>query len=214
VHWSFISANVIMVSYFLAGNRNYIYLPLALVSFFLPQLMTPYFNMIAFRLGGALQNRYEMYSATDYGMAVRESAAGAAWFLKIGSDLVLYYLLLAIIIIQYRVRSLEKTQYERNLFSFLLLFLAFVNFGMVIPSFGGRFLTVFFMFSTLYVFLYFIKQTSDKISLLTFIGLFPMALYTAIGFRQGSDSLNAWIFVPGFGLPFVVPGLSIADVLF
>jgi len=41
-----------------------------------------------------------------------------------------------------------------------------------------------------------------------------MALYAAIAFRQGSVSINAWIFTPGFGLPLLVPGLSIADLLF
>jgi hypothetical protein len=214
VHWSYISANAVLIIYFLAGNRNYIYLPLALLSFILPQLMTPYFNLIALRMGGAIQNRYDMYSGVDYGIIRQETAVQAAWFLKIGYDLVLYYLLLAIIVIQYKSKSLVKGKAEENLFSFLLLFLAFVNFGMAIPSFGGRFLTIFFMFATLYVFLYSIKLTGEKINPLSLIGLFPMLLYTAIVFRQGSDSLNAWIFAPGFGLPFFVPGLSVASLLF
>jgi hypothetical protein len=176
--------------------------------------MTPYFQVIAFRMGGAIQNRYEMYAGTDYGTTIQETAAEAAWFLKIGYDLVMYYLLLALIIVRYKSKSLFKEKAEENLFSFLLLFLAFVNFGMGIPSFGGRFLIVFFMFATLYVFLYSVRLSEEKISILSLIGLFPMVLYTAIVFRQGSDSLNAWIFAPGFGLPLLVPGLSVSSLLF
>jgi hypothetical protein len=89
-----------------------------------------------------------------------------------------------------------------------------VNFGKPIASFGSRFQIIFYLFATLYVFIYYTKQSGTKINLLTLVGLFPMLLYVAVTFRIGSESINAWLLTPGFGLPLVVPALSIADFLF
>jgi len=89
-----------------------------------------------------------------------------------------------------------------------------VNFGKAIPSFGIRFQIVFFMFATLYVFMSVKKLPGNKIHGLTLLGLFPMILYAVVVFRQGSDSINAWIFMPGLGLPLFVPGLALSELLF
>lgn len=214
VHWSFISANAILVIYFIAGNRNIVYLPLALSSFIIPQLAAPLFRTLALRLGGGMQQRYANYSSEGYISAVQEGTAQTAWFMRITSDLVFYYLLIAIAVIQLRHRSLMNGKAERNLFSFLLLFLAFVNFGMPIPSFGERFMVLFFLFATAYLLLYFVKLPGDKIYFLVILGLFPMMLYSLINFRLGTESINAWLFSPGMGVPFYAPLLSLYEVLF
>jgi hypothetical protein len=214
VHFSFLSANVILIIYFFVGNRNFIYLPLAIVSFVVPQLFSPVFQSISLRLGGALQDRFEGYSNVDYIIGIKESYEHAAWFLTLSNDLVFYYFFLAIFVIQLRYGFLMKEKAERNLFSFFLLFLSFVNFGKGIPSFGGRFQIILLLFATLYVFLYFLKQAENKTNLLTWVGLFPMVLYAAVTFRVGSESISAWIFTPGLGLPLFAPVLSIADFLF
>lgn len=214
VHWSFVIPNAILLIYFFVGNRNIFYLPLVLASFVLPQFMTQYFSLISLKLGGSLQNRYEMYSDSSYVAGVQESAADLSWFMKIGSDLVFYYLLLVIIVARLKSRSLDRDKAAENLFSFLLLFLAFVNFGMGIPSLGVRFRMVFFIFATLYIFMYLVRFPGKKINVLTLIGLFPMLLHTAIAFRQGSDSINAWILSPFLGLPLLTSGVSVASLLF
>jgi hypothetical protein len=214
VHWSFLSANVVLIIYFLAGNRNIIYLPIAFASFVLPSLITPVFQSISLFLGGGLQGRFENYSNENYIIYRQEDLEQAAWFLQIGNNLVLYYLLLALIVIQIKSGYLMKEKAERNLFSFLLLFLSFVNFGKAIPSFGSRFQLVFFLFATLYVILYSVKLKGKGINLLTIFGLFPMILFTAVTFRQVSVTINAWILTPGLGFPLLTPVLSISDLLF
>jgi hypothetical protein len=214
VHFSFLSVNAILVIYYFAGNRNFIYFPLAVVSFVLPKLIAPYIQLLSFRLGGGLQSRVNMYTNEYYIASIHQQSEQVAWFIQIGNDLLFYYLLFAIIVIQIWRRYAMKEKAEKNLFSFILLFLAFVNFGKNIPSLGARFQIVFFLFATLYLFLYMLKMPGGKLNLLTIIGLFPMALFAAIAFRQGSESINAWIFTPGFGLPQLVPGLSIAELLF
>lgn len=214
VHFSYILASIVLIIYFFAGNRNVIYLPLAVASFFVPQLFAPLIQSFSQRLSGGFEARYEDYSSEYYIQAVQEGYANAAWFMSLFNALVFYYLLFAIMFIKVRFGNLMQGKEERNLYSFLLLFLSYVNFGKVIPTLGGRFQTIFLLFATLYVFMYFLKLPGKKIHLLTLIGLFPMLLYIAVRFRQGADTINAWIFAPGMGVPLLAPGLSLAELIF
>jgi hypothetical protein len=215
VHFSFLAANAILVIYFLLGNRNKIYFPLLVLSFILPELIAPILeSSSSFISSAALKGRIEMYTDQAYVLTIQESFEQVAWFMKIGSDLVLYYLLFAVIVIQFLIRKKTVQTPDKNLLSFLMLFLSFVNFGMPIPSFGGRFMILFFLFGSLYVFRFFSKENSDRLAPLTIIGLFPMMLFAAITFRQGSETMNAWIFSPGFGIPWIMPELTVFEVLF
>ena len=94
-----------------------------------------------------------------------------------------YYFLGVSIFIYFINRTKENTPQEKSLFSFILLFLSFINFAKVIPSFGGRFEVVFFMFAALLVFLHLIKQQSNKLHVFTIAGIFPMLLYSGLGQR-------------------------------
>jgi hypothetical protein len=122
--------------------------------------------------------------------------------------------MIAMILVYLIHNRLMHENSEKNLFSFSLLFLSFVNFGKAIPSFGNRFQIIFILFATLYLFLYFLKLQGEKIHLLTILGLFPMVLYAAVEIRIGSEVINSWAFLPGFGTPLFVPGISLADFLF
>ncbi len=214
VHWSFLTANVLLIAYFFLGNRNLIYLPLAIVSFILPQLFLPYYSIISLAMGGSIQNRFEGYSSTGYGQEIQALHEQASWFVFLGNDLVFYYLIFALIIIHFGLRYRKKDKADDNLFSFSLLFLAFVNFGSPIPSLGTRFQVVFFLFATFYLFRYFVKLPGNRINILSWIGLFPMLLYAAVTFRIGSEIINTWLLSPVLGLPLLVPGLSMAKLLF
>jgi hypothetical protein len=214
VHWSFVSLNFILVIYYFVGNRDKIYIPLAIASFIIPHLIAPLLAFISLQLGGGFQSRYDMYSDEEYVLGRQEAFEQTAWFMRFGTEIVLYYLVSAIAFIKFKYSHLMQGNSERNLFSFNLLLLTFVNFGKIVPSLGSRFQLLFFLFATMYVFLFFTKYQVKKVSLITLIGLFPMLLNTAIVFRQGSDTINAWLFTPGLGVPLLVPPLSLANLLF
>lgn len=215
VHWSFISVNGILLVYFFARNRDIIYIPLAIISFIIPYLIAPFLSVISLKMGGVFEERYSMYSDTAYVEALQEHGQDASWFMVIGNDLVLYFLLFAMVVIKFKYGGLMKGKAESNLFSFSLLLLTFVNVGKTLPSLGGRFQMLFFLFATMYVFLFFVKKPPSKtISYLTLLGVFPMLLHSLISLRQGSDTINAWIFSPGLGIPWLMDDLNLASVLF
>jgi len=122
VHWSFLSANVVLLIYFFVGNRTSMYSIIAIASFILPQLIAPFFRLISLRMGGAISERYDMYAGEDYIRFRQEDFEEAAWFLRIGSDLLFYYFILAMIIIYFWSESRSGKKEESNLFNFLLLF--------------------------------------------------------------------------------------------
>jgi hypothetical protein len=213
MHWSYILPNIVLVIYFFIGNRNYIYLPIVLFSFIFPNGLIPIFNWASRNSGAALQYRYIGYTSDESYAAVMEDLQRTKWFVNLCNDIMFYYLLIVLVIIYLTNRYLMNVKSEKNLFSFLLLFLAFVNFGTPFPDFA-RFKIVFLLFATLYIFLYFLKLPGEKINLITMAGLFPMALYAAVQLRVGSEIINSLIFMPGFGSPWIVPGISLADFLF
>lgn len=214
VHWSYLSANAILLIYYFAGNRNIFYLPIAISSFVLPGLLRSFFQKLSLILGGGFQSRFGSYSGEEYMLVRQQQELETAWFIKYSNLLMFYYIIFAIIAIKILAVSSAKDKSQENLFSFLLLFISFVNFGKEIPSFGGRFQVIFFLFGILFIFLHCVKMKTHMINPLTLTGLFPMLLYIAVVFRQGSDSINAWLLTPLFGLPFLVPGISITDLLF
>lgn len=214
MHWSFLTANVILIVYVLLGNRNLFYIPAVLLSFVLPSIMAPLFQVIAYRIGGPIQQRFEGYTSEGYNAAIQQSAETASWFMVLGDKLVFYFLIIALIVIQITGKSQMQDKSDKNLFSFLLLFLTFVNFGQVIPTFGNRFKLVFFLFATFYLFIYFLKDQGIIRNLIAWVGVFPMLVYAAINLRMGSETISVWILTPGVGLPLLTPGLSIAEILF
>jgi hypothetical protein len=214
VHWSFLIPNAVLVIYFLAGNRNKIYFPLAVISFFIPQLISPFMESLAMGLGGAIQGRFEGYTSEAYMIARQQEMATASWYVVFGYNLVFYYLVLAIIIIKVFYRNKMQNTEDQNLYSFILLFITLVNFGAQIPSFGNRFQVLSLLFLTLYLFLFSNKLEVKNIHPLTVIGVFPMLLYASLIFRLSSESIDLWMFAPGLWTPFFAGGLSIAEVLF
>jgi hypothetical protein len=214
VHWSFFSANAILLIYAFVGNRNYIYLPLALISFVASDIFFGFFGTLASWLGGSIQGRFEGYASVGNMMVEQISRENASWFILLGNDLIFYYLLFVILIIQINTWYLEKDGKMKNLYSFLLIFLAFVNFGKPIPTFGLRFQIVFMIFATLYLFLYYARIKTERIQVLVLLGLLPMMLKLALTFRLASHSISLYLFTPGLGFPLLAPAKSLYDILF
>ena len=153
MHWSFILVNIVLVIYFFVGNRNYIYFPIVLLSFIFPNGLIPFFNWASGNAGTALQLRYSGYSSEDYNLAVMGDLQQTRWFVNLSNDLIFYFLIFCLIIIHLKFRELMNSKAEKNLFGFLLLFLAFVNFGAPFPDFA-RFSRLYFCCLPRYTFFF------------------------------------------------------------
>ena len=212
IHWSFVSANAILLLYFFVGNRNFIYMPVTIASFIFPGAFLPLFTR--FTIGGSVQDRIAGYTNLDYMTGVQESMEQVRSFVNLRYDFVFYYLIITVFFIKFIANNRVNEKPQKSLFSFILLFLAFVNFGYGIPSFGGRFRIVFLLFAVTYVLHFLTKMRGAWSTLITLIGLIPMTLYVLVELRIGAEVINGWTFLPGFGMPLFVHGLSLADLFF
>lgn len=214
MHWSFISLNLLLIIYYFAGNRNYIYTPMAIVSFFIPHVVYPFLEYTGSIFGGGIQARVAGYSGESHSLVFQDYLASTSWFLRLNNELIWYFFLFAVIVIRVFYRNSVRGKLEENWYSFLLLIFTLVNLGRSIPDFGLRMQTVFILFASVYVFLFYKNLGEKKLKLLTYLALVPLLLYTFIQFRIGADSMNAWLFAPGFGLPLLDPAMSLAEVFF
>jgi hypothetical protein len=214
VHWSFISIGLLLIGYYFAGNRRLIYTPLAIGSFFISQFLNPILEFVALTFGGGIGARVEGYTSEAHAIIYQDWQASNSWFLSLSQNLIWYFFIIAIIIIRVFKRDMMmKSKLQENWYNFLLLLFTLVNLGRRIPDFGMRMQSIFILFASVYVFFYFNNLAERKLRFLTVLGLFPILLYTLIQFRIGADSINAWLFAPGFGLPLLDPGLSLIEVL-
>jgi hypothetical protein len=214
MHWSFFAAGFILVIYYFAGNRNLIYTPIALVSFLVPNLLMPIFSNISPMLGAAVEHRFEGYTSDSYALWVEQLTSQASWFVLLSNRMIFFYFVLMVIMIRFFKREHVQGKKEENWYSFLLIMVAFVNFGRPIPEFGSRMQIVFLLFAAAYVFFYYLNSSWSKIRPMTLIGLFPMFLYAMIEFRVGAETINPWLYAPGLGIPFLDPTLSVSELLF
>lgn len=205
VHFSFISAGFVLIVYFFAGNRNIIYLPVLLVSFVIPNLLAPYLNRLLPSLGSGLQNRIEGYTNEDYVQYVQESSASLNWFMQ-AENFILYFLIFAIFFLRLKYKEISAKEESANLFSFLLLFLSFVNFGKSIPS-VGRFQTLFILFGMLYIILILVQIPVSKRYFISIVGLIPIILFSMLSLRIGLETVNIRLLEP---FPFLFFGEDIS----
>ncbi len=212
MHWSFITLNLLLVVYYFAGNRNTIYTPMAIISFFIPHLVNPLLEFVALFFGGGIAARVEGYTSESHSLMYQEWLGGNSWFLTLSHDLSWYFFIIAIVVIRVFKRDKMRGKLEESWYSFMLLLFTVVNLGRSLPNFGMRMQSIFILFASVYVFLYFMNRSERRIGFITVAGAFPLLLHTLIQFRRAADSMSAWIFTPGAGFPLLDPGLSIAEL--
>lgn len=195
IHFSFLSANLVLMTYMLLGNRNKIYFILFIVSIIIPEVLTPQIERILNSIGGPIGLKIDIYTDKSYMMQRKESQQNLAWFMKLYGNGMYYYIIVMLFYIKLKIRKLASDKRFENLFSFSLLFLSVYNFVKYIPS-SGRFITVFYLFGLTYLITFFYRYKRLRPSVLTLIGLVPMILGIAINLRIGSNVTSPWLFSP------------------
>lgn len=212
IHFSFLSVNAILLIYVFLGNRNTIYLPLLALSFVIPELFSTQISEFVLYLPGGLEAKYTAYSNQDYSEQIREYEQSAKWFMKWPRLLVVYYFVVAMLTLKFRYKKWVSDSIMNNLFSFTILILSFSNFVKYIPSMG-RFQTIFLLFATAYLVIFYVRFGKLRLNFLTKTGLLPMLIVIVVVIRVGLETMNIWVFAP---LPFgiLAPGLPLAPLIF
>lgn len=196
VHFSFLSVCLALLVYLLLGNRNGLYLVLAVVTFFVSEFPVDFIREYGQLLGEGLSAKIQAYTHEQYMAQLGERSEQAAWFIRLSGPALYYYYSGLVLYVFWRVRKKAVDTGFANLFAFMLLLLSFVNMVALLPS-GGRFRSLFYIVATVVMVMYYARyHYSRRIHWLMVLGLAPMALKALIAFRIGSETVNTILFFP------------------
>lgn len=202
-HFSFITANALLLVWYFIGNHKWAYLAFALISFTIAELNLSFVQSFAESLGPAFSTKANAYTSEEYVEQVSNLKSNDAWFMVLSPKLIKYLLLINILRFFYiSCKKIEIPKPELNLLNFTLLFLGYSNLFSVIPS-GGRFVLVFNVFGAVLSIVLFSKYLNIKINSiygLTSLGVALLA--TLITIRAAAPSINTILFAPSFLIPF------------
>jgi hypothetical protein len=215
-HFSFISANVILISYMILGNRNVMFYILVVASFILPEISLGYVETLSKYFSEGISERAIRYTSdatiTNLKQIGEDAKARGAWYLSIPKITMHYYMIFAFFFVKFKFNKLTKSPHLQNIFSFAMLFLAFTNFAGVIPSMS-RFSVIFYLFASVFIVMVFAQIKSNRIHPLTLIGFIPLILSLIIQFRMLFDVLNPWLLGP-MPMAFIFTEDSVYKILF
>ena len=215
-HFSFLSASLILVSYYFLGNRNLLFYLFLAASVIIPEISIEYARTISDFFGEGVAERAARYTGESAmeGVATRQERARelGKWYLYLPSMSLRYFFIGAFFYVKFQYSKLANTAELKNLYSFGLLFLGFANFVAVIPSMG-RFYTIFYLFVTVFVFNIMIRLKTPNIQLVSLVGLIPFFLMMTVFLRVALDIINPWLFT-FLPLPFIFDDTSLYQFLF
>ena len=189
VHFSFAIAVLVLYVYRLLGNSNYIYLGLLALSFVAPGLMVGYLGSFASdNVSGNVARKISGYTNEDYIKARNGAIEGRNWYAQYRIPILQYAFYIVLAMIGYwGKKRYEFDKVQKNLLSFNLLFLAFVNFGFAMDSLGRRFLLLWFSFACIYMYRFFQLNKFANYSRYTLIMAFPIVLWVVVQLRVAFD---------------------------
>ncbi len=194
-HFSFIFPNVILIAWFLLGNRNKAYTMLLVISILIPELFWPQIQSVAAFFGGTIEAKFNVYTNPEYGEKILAMRQSLRWFMNMAGWGIFYYTLFMLFYLKSRYEKILENIRLNNLFSFSLLFLSAVNFTRYIPSMG-RFMTIFYLFAFSYFIAILAHFKDNKLRLSTWLGLVPMMLSMIITIRAGMEMTSLWLLAP------------------
>jgi EpsG family len=216
VHFGITPATAILLIFYLLGPRNKIYIPLVFISFIVGNLFPPAFLVqLGTSINSTAEARAESYTNADVQAVRTEGIRQAAWFIQLRVDVLQYYLLFALAYIRFKGKEFKWDIKQEYLFSFLMLYLSFVNFVISVASLGGRMRFIFWAMAAYFFYRFFQLNRSKKMLYITMAGLFPIFLWAAVEFRINSEFTNVLAVV---GNPFLLlldkTDISVYDVIF
>ncbi len=132
---------VLFVAYF--TNKKYkLWVVLFFVSFVVSNFSVEFVRGISDSLPSFLAKMVEVYTNINYIEEVASRGSGFYWVTKIFKFLVRFYMNFLVFLFIKNSKQISKNPKTTRLFSFLLIWMTFVNFTMPIPSLGGRFMVM------------------------------------------------------------------------
>ncbi len=216
IHFGITPATFMLLLYYFLGPRNNIYIPLVFISFVVGNFFQfDFLVQLGSGINAAAEKRAQLYTNTDIQNQRTESFQNASWFILLRVNALHYYLLGALAYLRFKGKDYFWDKKQEYLFSFLMLYLSFVNFVIYVPSLGGRMRFIFWAMTAYFLYRFFQINRRKSFYNVTLIGLFPILLYGAVEFRINTEFTNILALI---GDPFLLffnkTSVSVYDVIF
>jgi hypothetical protein len=193
IHFGVTMASGMALLFFLLGRRDYIYVPLVFITFIAGNLyQLDVFVEFGSKVNEAAELRASTYTNLDIAAERWENIKDNAWFVLWRTNLLHYYLIGALALIYLGRERFNWDAHQKYVFSFLLLFLSFVNLVWNVPSLGGRMAFLFWQVCAYFLYRFFQLNYTKKISIIQLAGFFPILLWIAVEFRIFTDFANVY----------------------
>ena len=131
---------VIIIAYFFKKYSK-LWVVLFFISFLVSNISIDFIYSLTDKLPPFLADMALSYTDPEY-VELRRASLASSRFAKIFNFLVRFYLNLMVYLFIRNSKTINNNPKTQNLFSFLLVWMTFVNFTMPVPSLGGRFMTL------------------------------------------------------------------------
>jgi hypothetical protein len=212
VHFSFFLATALIIIYSFLGNRNLLYLSILGLSFVAPNLLYSFLSSFdSSQVGEGVQDKIQGYSREEYIKMRNQNLENRNWYSRLRIPLLQYGFYFALFYNGFIQRfNLKTDKLQRNLLSFMILFLSFIQFGFAFDSLGRRFLIVWFVFAAIYFIRCYCLNVFSEIKLPTIVLMFPIAVWIFVQIRVSLD-VTTWMFY--LGNPIVASFLEFETIL-
>ncbi|WP_270546862.1 EpsG family protein [Butyricimonas paravirosa] len=139
-HGSFFVFYVLICLYLLTGKFLNLWAILFFISFFISSLALELFTNILDYLPVALVNKYYYYLNESYVMQVNEGGSGYMWVKRLFEFVARVSVNCIVCMFVYKFKTCIKNTNCQKMYVFLLILMTLVNFTMMIPAFGSRFM--------------------------------------------------------------------------
>lgn len=137
-YWIYLA--VIVIAYFFK-NYSKLWILLFFISFFVSNISIDLIYSLTDKLPLFLADMALSYTNPEY-VELRRASLASSQFAKIFDFLIRFYLNFMVYLFIRNSKTINNNPKTQNLFSFLLVWVTFVNFTMPVPSLGGRFMTL------------------------------------------------------------------------
>ena len=139
-HGSFFILYVLVFFYSVPGKYLKLWGIFFVISFFLSNIALELFRNILDYLPVALANKFYYYLNEDYVLQVNEGGSGYMWVKRLFELIARVSVNSIVLMFVYKFSAHIKNTNCQKVYTFLLILMTFVNFAMIIPSLGSRFM--------------------------------------------------------------------------
>jgi hypothetical protein len=215
IHFTFIPIFFLFCLYTIIGNRTFAYGIAAIITFFIAELDIAAVKQYATYLGPAFEEKITVYSSEGHIEDVNQNQQNMVWYIQLGPKIFFFFLNICLLFVYKKSKGFFENKVLESLYSITLLFLTFSNIAVLLPS-GGRFRTVFYIFASAALLIYYTQEGfSKKLHKINLFGLPIVAFVILITFRIGSDTISPYLLGPSITM---IGGFydvtSLKDILF